>query len=443
MLGVVNRANVTAALCAAAGACLAQPQAYPLRAAVEYTVRGGLPNLAAKLRAGGPVRIAYLGGSITAQPGWRPQTLAWFREQFPAAQVSEINAAIGGTGSDLGVFRLQHDVLRHGPDLIFVEFAVNDGGAEPERILRSMEGIVRQTWRHNPATDLCFVYTLTQGMLGDLQQGRFPRAASVMEEVADRYAIPSIHMGLRVARLEQEGKLVFTDKEGRTEPQRREALAAGTYIFSQDGVHPHPDSGHILYTEAVARAMKDILPAGVAGPHALGEPLRADNWENARMVPFGKVRLSPDWEKADPAADNLARTFAERFPEVWRAATPGAAASFRFRGTFARVYDLVGPKCGAVRVTVDGKDLGLRPRFDAYCTYYRLQTMGVAEGLPDAVHEVRLEIAPEGPDKRSILRQRAEANAGDLALDDAAFAAKYDGSCWYAGWVLLLGDLVE
>lgn len=389
------------------------------------------------------MRLAYLGGSITAQPGWRPKTLGWFRERFPAAQIDEIDAAIGGTGSDLAAFRLRHDVLRHAPDLLFVEFAVNDGGAEPERILRSMEGIVRQTWRHDPSVDICFVYTLTQAMLPDLQSGRYPRAASVMEEVADRYGIPSIHLGLGVARMEREGRVVFADKEGRTEPERREAMASGLCIFSPDGVHPYPDTGHVLYLEAAIRGLKATLTAGSAGPHPLVPPLRPDNWETARMVAFAEADLSPQWRTADPGADDNARAFAGRLPVLWRADAPGATASFRFRGTLARVYDLVGPRCGAVTVTVDGRDLGLRPRFDAYCTYYRLQTMAVAEGLAQGIHTVRLEIAQEQPDKRAILTQRAEANAKDLALDEAAFAGRYDGRSWYAGWIMLLGELVE
>nr|WP_236649356.1 SGNH/GDSL hydrolase family protein [Rhodopirellula sp. SM50] len=91
------------------------------------------------------------------------------------------------------MFRLQRDALQHQPDLLFVEFAVNDGGAAPERIHQSMEGIVRQTWASNPKTDICFVYTLTQAMLPDLQSGKMPRAASAMEDLADHYAIPSIH----------------------------------------------------------------------------------------------------------------------------------------------------------------------------------------------------------------------------------------------------------
>ena len=86
---------------------------YPLRDAQECRVRSGLPNFFSKLGQGETVRIAYLGGSITAQPGWRPKSLNWFRRQFPQAETSEINAAIGGTGSDLGVFRLQDHVLRY------------------------------------------------------------------------------------------------------------------------------------------------------------------------------------------------------------------------------------------------------------------------------------------------------------------------------------------
>ncbi|MGH7968400.1 MAG: SGNH/GDSL hydrolase family protein, partial [Limisphaerales bacterium] len=238
--------------------------------AVECRERGGLPNFVAKLKRGGEVRIAYLGGSITAQEGWRPKTLNWFREKFPAAKVTEINAAIGGTGSDLGVFRLRHDVLEHKPDLLFVEFAVNDGGAPPEQIYRCMEGIVRQTWKNDPATDICFVYTLAGNMLETLQQGRFPHSASAMEKIADYYSIPSIHMGLEVARLEKAGKLVFKGDKPHNEVER--AALGGRILFSPDGVHPYTDSGHQLYLEAVVRSFSKIENVGKPGPHTLPSP---------------------------------------------------------------------------------------------------------------------------------------------------------------------------
>ena len=110
----------------------------------ECEPRGGLPNFFAKLEAGGTVRIAYLGGSITEAAGWRVLSRKWFAEQYPQARVEEIRATMSGTGAEFGACRLQSHVLRHSPDLVFVEFAVNGAGATDQRAIRSVEGIVRQ-----------------------------------------------------------------------------------------------------------------------------------------------------------------------------------------------------------------------------------------------------------------------------------------------------------
>src|SRR4051794_38568224 len=69
------------------------------RPAVECAPRGGLPNVVAKIRAGGTVRVAYLGGSITAAKGWRVLSREWLAAQYPQARFEEINAAIPGTGA--------------------------------------------------------------------------------------------------------------------------------------------------------------------------------------------------------------------------------------------------------------------------------------------------------------------------------------------------------
>jgi hypothetical protein len=68
-------------------ACVVCGQDYPLRYAQEFRVRDGLANFFGKLQAGKEVRIAYLGGSITAQAGWRLKTLKWFQEQYPNAKI--------------------------------------------------------------------------------------------------------------------------------------------------------------------------------------------------------------------------------------------------------------------------------------------------------------------------------------------------------------------
>src|SRR5438067_2039792 len=122
--------SVVLYLIALSPAVRAQSADFPLAPAEEVDARGGLPNFFAKAEhPDGEIKVAYLGGSITAQAGYRVKSLAHFRTMFPEAKFSEINAAIGGTGSDLGVFRVKQDVLDQHPDLMFVEFAVNDGGS--------------------------------------------------------------------------------------------------------------------------------------------------------------------------------------------------------------------------------------------------------------------------------------------------------------------------
>jgi S-formylglutathione hydrolase FrmB len=409
---------------------LAEP--IELARAVECRERGGLPNMFDKLRTGAELRVAYLGGSITAQDGWRPKTLNWLRQQFPSAKLSEINAAIGGTGSDLGVFRLQHDVLDHHPGLLFVEFAINDAGASPNQIYRCMEGIVRQTWKNDPTTDICFVYTLAGNMLRTLQEGRFPRSATAMENVAAHYAIPSIHMGLEVARLEKAGKLIFKGDKPKSDAAK--GALGDKILFSPDEVHPYTDSGHQLYLDAVVRSFARIQQVGQLGLHSLPAALVANNWENARMIPLNRAQLSPGWRKLDAETNHLVRSFGDRLPALWEARSPGEFLSFRFRGTTALIYDLLGPDCGQVTVAIDDRPIELKPRFDAFCTYHRLATLSLGEQLPDTVHTVKAIIHPDQPDKAKILSQRGE------RIDDPK---RFDGTVWYAGAILLVGELVD
>ncbi len=402
--------------------------AYPLRDAVECIPRAGLPNFRAKLDAGQPVRIAYLGGSITAAPGWRVQSREWFAQQYPNSKVEEINAAIGGTGSDLGVFRLQNDVLRHQPDLMFVEFAVNDGGASPEQIHKAMEGIVRQTWQADPKIDICFVYTLSELMLPDLRSGKMPRSASAMEEVADHYQIPSIHFGVQVVALETAGELVFKA------PKPANLSEVTPMVFSSDGVHPHVETGHTLYTATIARSWPAIRDAGDQSiAHTLPEPLRADNWEQARQVAITPEMLQGNWEKL-PADDSLAKSFQRNMPDLYQAHDATASLEFTFDGTTAAIFDLVGPDGGQLSVELDDNPPALRNRIDAYCTYHRMSKLAVASELPSARHTVRISLTSETLDKRNIL---FEHNRADFDQNPE----KYAPQTWYIGSLLVIGQV--
>lgn len=402
---------------------------YPLREAVECHPRSGLPNFRTKVEAGKTVKIAYLGGSITAAPGWRVQSREWFAQQYPQAKFEGIDAAIGGTGSDLGVFRLQNDALRHKPDLLFVEFAVNDAGASPEQIHKAMEGIVRQTWRTDPSIDICFVYTLSEPMLPQLRSGKMPRSASAMEELADRYQIPSIHFGVKVVQMEIAGELVFKA------PKPANLNEAKPLVFSTDGVHPHVETGHKLYTEAISRSWPSIWEAGNKPiTHTLGEPLRNDNWERAQQVAITPEMLRGNWKKL-AADDTMAKRFTRNMPDMYLAQEPNAELVFAFEGTTAAIFDLVGPDGGRLNVQLDDRKSTLQNRFDAYCTYHRLSKLAVANELPSVRHTVRITLTSEKLDKRSILFEHNRA-------DFDQHPEKYASHTWLIGSLFVIGDVV-
>ena len=90
-------------------------------AAQEVRARAGVGHFMEKVKAGKEVTVAYLGGSIIAMNGWRNLTTDWLRATYPQAKFKEIHASIGGTGSNLGVFRVAHDALCHNPAAEFAK----------------------------------------------------------------------------------------------------------------------------------------------------------------------------------------------------------------------------------------------------------------------------------------------------------------------------------
>ncbi|MBN8822275.1 MULTISPECIES: SGNH/GDSL hydrolase family protein [unclassified Spirosoma] len=392
--------------------------------AQECRPRSGLPYFFQKVRAGQHVKIAYLGGSITeAGGGWREQSLKWFQQQYPKSSIEQIVAAVGGTGSDLGVFRLKDQVLAYKPDLVFVEFAVNDNGKKPTPIALAMEGIVRQIWQANLQTDICFVYTLSAPMAPTLAKGYFPLSASVMETIADHYAIPSIHMGLEVVQLAEKGELVFSGKPDEY---------PGKLVFSADNVHPYPQTGHRLYTEALIRAFRVLDKTATKPRGQLKGPLYPNNWENAQMVSGERATRSAGWQVITPATDSVARKLSNRFTSLLKATNSGEQLKVRFRGTRLGLYDVMGPGCGQYRVVVDGQEPMVFPRFDEYCTYYRANYI-LLPPLPDGVHTVEITLDSQKLDKATILKRRNQ------VIADPAQYAPQNG---YVGQLLVIGEVL-
>jgi lysophospholipase L1-like esterase len=400
-------------------------QSVPLAEAKELRIRDGLPHFFNKLTSRKPVTIAYFGGSITeASNGWREQSTAWLQAQYAKAKITSINAAIGGTGSDLGVFRLGQHVLVHRPDLVFVEFAVNDAKKQPEEIYKAMEGIVRQIWQVNKQTDICFVYTLMADMAPILQEGTFPVSASAMERIADYYGIPSVHMGLEIVKLEKEGKLVFKGK-----PEEH----PDKVVFSGDNVHPYSQTGHRLYTEALVRSLKEVAKTSHKPARKLDKNMLADNWQKAQLISVKEAELSQGWQVLKPESDTVARQLQNRFEELIKARVPGETITFRFKGTRFGLYDVMGPGCGQYEIKVDGKQILFYPRFDEYCTYYRANYFFLPE-MEEGLHTIELRVSSQKLDKATILSKRGN------VIDNPD---RYNSDACYAGELMIIGELVK
>ncbi|WPJ96102.1 hypothetical protein SH580_00115 [Coraliomargarita algicola] len=417
-------------------------EAYPIREPEEFVQRDGLPNFFHKIEQQKPITIAYLGGSITAQKGWRVLSQTWLEDSFPDSSFTGVHAAIGGTGSELGVFRVEADALASKPDLLFVEFAVNDYRANPDDILRAMEGIVRKTWHRLPETDICFVYTLTSRESKEVANGKAKLSTSAMEIVADHYGIPSIHLGLKAAQMEKAGTLVMKTNAPMTrvsgdELNEAAALAkdeSGRIIFSKDGIHPYPETGHVLYTEALIRSMTQIQDIAEEAPHQLASPIRKDNWENAKQIALNTHMLSGPVELLSPSDNAVAKRFKSRMSPLFML-TPGAQLQFKFKGTKVRIYDLLGPDGAMLEITIDGQ-LTKKPRMDGYCTYHRLSTLDIGKDLKDSVHEISIRVLDETFNKKQKLFER---NRHDFEQSPL----KYADYRWYAGALLIEGELVQ
>jgi len=311
--------------------------------AEELRMREGLPNLFAKLKAGGPVRIAYLGGSITAADGWRVKTTDWFKVQYPQAEIIEINAAISGTGSDYGACRIAGDVLEKKPDLIFMEHRVNGGGGFEAK---SVEGIVRQIRKANAHTDICLIYTISEPMLKDLQAGKQPRFGGIMETIANAYGIPSIDLGVEIAKREKEKTLLFKAKGWQN----------GNLVFSEDGTHPK-DAGHAIYRDTVVRSMFQMMPRDQAKAHTLPPPLEPQCWENATTAPIQKATLSAGWKAIDGEKDAIYGKSSGRTHQMLRGGVKctqaGETITVKWNGTTLGLSDIPQGEGMELEVTID------------------------------------------------------------------------------------------
>ncbi len=148
-----------------------------------------------KAEAGEPVTIATIGGSITqgsisngtkdsqvkTKSCYADIFFAWWKETFPQSEVTVVNAGIGATDSYLGVHRVQEDVLDYHPDLVLIEYSVNDGGNNTYKITYDNLVYKVATSEDAPAVMLLF-----------MGQTNLSSAQNVHQMVGFNYGLPMV-----------------------------------------------------------------------------------------------------------------------------------------------------------------------------------------------------------------------------------------------------------
>lgn len=314
-------------------------------AAADPPVRS-LGRVFEKLKAGKETTIAYFGGSITAAAGYRVKTFDWFKKSFPQATLKEVNAAIGGTGSDLGAFRCGTDVVAKRPDLVFVEFNINDGSPTNEFRKATMEGIVRQLWSSESKPEIVFLYTTSRTL-------NHPRGSH--PAVAHHYGIPEIDLQPPlIAALKRPDLPKPTEKQ--LSNPRLDWKAPGQ-VFMSDSVHPN-DLGHTIYTDTIVAYLKTQIDAKPSPEPKLPEPLVSEEFASVKMVPPAKAELSGDWEVLPPAGKG------RYLDGTINARKPGDSLEFTFDGTALGLFLNVQKDGGKFSWTIDdGKDGPADPKY--------------------------------------------------------------------------------
>ena len=321
-----------------------------LEASSEYgsfiKERAGLSNTYNKLEKDKKLTVAYFGGSVTvgfsatdrAKDSWRALTTSWLAENFPDAEVVEINSAVGASGSHLGTFRVQRDIIAHKPDLLFVEYSINDcyNGETEATAAENYESLVRQVRKALPECDIVNVYITDSGRASG--GGDFA-IKSGYERVADAYGIPSLDVG----------KALITKKSlrGNSSPEWKK--------YFTDIVHM-TDAGFAEYAKVIEEYLAKELIFGQKGEtkaHSLPEMLNEKAGRELQYILASEEMLENSkgftFEKGPFEGGTV-----PKYEGYLKTSTADNSLTFTFTGTELSLF-MSSYTSGTVTYEVDGK----------------------------------------------------------------------------------------
>ncbi|MEZ6015316.1 MAG: SGNH/GDSL hydrolase family protein [Planctomycetota bacterium] len=325
-------------------------------------------------------RVAFLGGSITYNSGWRDEVCAYLRARFPATEFDFVAAGIPSMGSTPGAFRLARDVFGRGPvDLLFHEAAVNDptNGRSPLEMIRGVEGVLRHARALNPAVDLVQLHFADPEKVARYRAGAVPEVVRRHDAVAAWYGASSAQLAREVA----------------------QRIDAGQFTWQGDfkDLHPSP-FGQRLYAASIRRLLSGawaapLPPDAQVVEHPQPAAMDPFSYDRGELVGLEAARGLEGFsvvEACDPRADGVGGGVRDGFVGVPMlvGTAPGAAFTLAFAGRAVGLWVAAGPDAGTIEYRIDGGATQTRDLFTRWSGGLHLPWVYVLEAELDGGEHV-------------------------------------------------------
>lgn len=356
----------------------------PDEAMMDINYRSGMDNSRISFEKNKKGRVAFLGGSITYNAGWRTMVCDYLEKRFPGTSFEFINAGIPSMGSAPGAMRFSTDVLSKGQiDLLFMEAAVNDetNGMTPDHLLRGMEGIIYQGLKSNPFMDIVMMQFVDQGKMADYNNGIIPVVIEQHEKVAGYYSVNSINLAKEVNNRILNGEFTWRDDFRDLHPS---PFGQELYFRTIKSLLENRWKGPVS-AEPVAK----ILPAQTLDPYSYIN----GHYERLSNAKMGKGwKITKNWKPSDQAGTR------EGFVNlsVLETSLPGAVLTLNFNGKAIGVLVTSGPDAGILEFSIDGSDFKKADQFTEWSTGLHLPWLIVLDDeLKDGGHQLTLRMLAE------------------------------------------------
>ena len=280
-----------------------------------------MQNAIKKAKNGEDVTIAYIGGSITEganattmDKSWANLSYEYFKKTFgkgDGSNVHYVNAGMSGTPSTLGMIRYDRDIVGYAasaPDIVFIEFAVNDGDDTTKG--DAFESLVRNILNSENQPAVVLMFSVFQSGRWNLQDR--------LQPVGEHYELPMISIKNAIV------------------PELDKSALVDNQFWAGDGWHPF-DYGHQImgdcvnyYFDTVSKEKAAETDIAIPEEAAIGKSFEGIVMIDSKNIPEGVTVRAGGFSGTDMALGTYKYDYTRKtFPNNWMHTSTSGKTSFK------------------------------------------------------------------------------------------------------------------